>query len=409
MASSATRVIILDPDFEHDGGHNYVANQILAAHIKGSVQILCPVTLPAAVTIDQAELHRRFPGNSYVADAPPRNTLRRIAGNFGQLLQGKPALSRQRSDFTSALLDHFQAQQVSCDDAILVHTGSTFLFDILLAALERWPRQRWPSLHLRQLRPLENQHSAAAVHARLRSARQFTEVFMYAETDAFARQLLQLGHDEDKICKLELSDLRQNPGPVASPADTFRLAVLGTVRREKGHQRLASIASAYHRLADRPSDPGLKLTIHAGIVKNSRLFNRVIRDLTNSGTDFEVVQHPPGVAGHWHCLATSHAVLVPYEADRYTDRGSGICIDAVAGAKPLVVSANCTLQEYIRNGNGEAGRSDEKCAAGILKIARDYTDYAGNAATQATRFRTAQRSHPLFSRLATAANAAKPD
>lgn len=403
MYGSSPRVIVLDPDFEHDGGHNYVTNQILAAHIKRPVQIACPETLSLAVKVDGAELHRCFPGNSYVCDAPPQGGLQRITDRLAGLLQRRPSHLQQRSKYIAALQEYFDKHQVSRDDAVVVHTGSTFLFDVLLAVLHSRADRQWPSLHLRQLRPLENRGSAETVHSRLRAARRFTDVFMYAETDAFAGELMRLGHDADDICKLELSDLRQIPEPASGPADTFRLAVLGTVRHEKGHGRLAAIASAYRRLADKHSGPGLKFMIHVGITKNKKLFDRMIRDLTASGAEFELVRHPRGVAGHWNCLASSHAVLVPYAPDRYTNRGSGICLDAIASAKPLIVSANCTLQEYIRSGNGMAAASDDDLAAGILEIAGNYQFHAGNATGQAALFHTAQQTHPLFDRLASAA------
>ncbi len=400
MSRIPARVIILDPDFEHDGGHNYVTNQILASYLRRPVQIACPVTLPSDVRVDGTELHRCFPGNSYVRGVAPRSNLQRVADTVSRLLQRQPGYLQQREKYIVALQEYFQAHQISRDDAILVHTGSTFLFDVLLAALESWPDRQWPSLHLRQLRPVENRRLAEAVHSRVRSARRFTDVFVYVETDAFADEMVRLGHGRDDICKLELSDLRHAMQPACELTDTFRLAVLGTVRREKGHRRLASIASAYRRLTDKRSAPGLKLMIHVGIIKNNKLFDRMMRDLTASGADFEIVRHPEGIAGHWDCLASSHAVLVPYEPDRYTDRGSGICIDAIACAKPLVVSAGCTLQEYIRHGNGVTAASDDDCASGILDIAENYPDYAGNAANQSKLFHSVQQSHPLFERLA---------
>ncbi len=400
MANTSSRVIILDPDFEHDGGHNYVTNQILVSHLGRPVQIACPVTLPFNVKIDGVEIHRCFPGNSYVRDLPPQGAMHRVADTVSRLLRRQPGYLRQRQKFISALLEYFEVHQICRNDTILVHTGSTFVFDVLLAVFECQPDRHWPSLHLRQLRPVGNRRLAEAVHSRVRSARRFTEVFMYAETDAFADELLRLGHGGDDICKLELSDLRQVLEPACELTDTFRLAVLGTVRREKGHRRLASIATAYRRLTDKRSAPGLKFMIHVGIIKNNKIFDRMIRDLTASGIDFEIVRHPEGIAGHWACLASSHAVLAPYEPDRYTNRGSGICVDAIAGAKPLIVSADCTLQEYIRHGNGVTAGSDEHCAAGILEIAENYPDYTRNAARQATLFHSAQQSHLLFARLA---------
>ncbi len=400
MSKLSSRIIILDPDFEHDGGHNYVTNQILVSYLRHPAQIACPVTLPLDVRVVGTELHRCLPGNSYVRGVPPQGSLHRIADTLSGLLQRQPGYLLQREKYIAALFEFFETHQICSNDAILVHTGSTFVFDVLLAVLERRPDRQWPSLHLRQLRPVEKRPLAEAVHARLRSARQFTDVFMYAETDAFADELLRLGHARDDICKLELSDLRQAMDPACALTDTFRLAVLGTVRREKGHRRLASIAGAYRKLTDNRSAPGLKFMIHVGIIKNNKLFDQMIRDLTESGADFEIVRHPEGIAGHWNCLASSHAVLVPYEPDRYTDRGSGICIDAIACARPLVVSAGCTLQEYIRHGNGVTAASDEDCAAGILEIAENYPQFAGHAATQSKLFHSAQQSHPLFERLA---------
>ena len=391
-------MLVLDPDFEHDGGHNYVTNQILAGRLRSRVKIVCPVTLPASVAVQGAELCRAFARNSYVLDEPG-NAFRQLVSMLRAQHQAAGHHAALRDSFASVIADQLADMNATSRDSIVVHTGSCFLFDALLHALASWPPANWPSLHLRQLRPFTDAGKAAGIHHRLQECRRNTDVYMYAETDAFAAQLVRLGHQACEVEKLEISDIAYPLS--ASPAEGafVEVAVLGTVRREKGHGRLEAIGRAYRTLSRHMPLPMLKFNIHTGAIRNGKLFNRMLRGLDRSHILYTLNDQSGDLAGHWRCLADSHIVLVPYESDRYRDRGSGVCIDAVAHGRPLVVPANCTLQEYLRGGNGLAAASVDEFASCIADIAESRTAYAETSLRLAREFRTRQHCHPIFNRL----------
>ena len=100
MPDRTSRVLVLDPDFEHDGGHNYVTNQILLGRLGSSMRIVCPITLPASVAVQGAELCRAFPRNSYVLE-DSRSAVERCVA---KLRMESPAGERQ-----TAMLNMFAA------------------------------------------------------------------------------------------------------------------------------------------------------------------------------------------------------------------------------------------------------------------------------------------------------------
>ncbi|MGB7206923.1 MAG: hypothetical protein WBD37_15740 [Anderseniella sp.] len=398
MPHTKSRVLVLDPDFEHDGGHNYVTNQILAGRVKSEVRIMCPVTLTASVNIQGAELCRAFPRNSYVLEES-LSILEQIALKLRLHNPVGKLQAEMRDAFATAISGQLADMNASSRDSILIHTGSCFLFDALLQALEKWPSDSWPALHLRQLRPVADLEKAAFIHQRLRECRRNTDVYMYAETDAFAAQLGKLGHQTSEIEKLEISDLGRSLSPSPAIQNFVEVAVLGTVRREKGHGRLEAIGRAYHKLSKIKSLPILMFNIHTGAIKNGRLFKRMVKGLDRWNINYSLHKQSADVAGHWQCLAGSHIVLIPYEADRYTDRGSGVCIDAIAHGRPLIVSGRCTLEEYLRGGNGLSAESEEEFAQRIAQIAESHKAFAEGSLQLASEFRARQKNHPLFARL----------
>lgn len=398
MSASKPRVLLLDPDFEHHGGHNYVTNQILVGRLKSAVRIVSPATLPTSVVVQGAELCRAFPYNSYVLEDPP-STLERFVAKLGLRSKFCQHHAAMRDAFAVTIADQLADMNASSRDSILIHTGSCFLFDALLRALETWPSAKWPALHLRQLRPVADIGMAAGIHQRLRECRNYTDVYMYAETDAFAAQLVRLGHQACEIEKLEISDITVPLSPSPAIWDFVQVAVLGTVRREKGHGRLEAIGRAYQKLTQRKSRPKLKFNIHTGAIRNGKLLKQTLQSLDRSGIAYSLPAGSEGVEGHWRCLEDSHIVLVPYEADRYMNRGSGVCIDAVAHGRPLIVSARCTLEEYLRGGNGLPAESAEEFAKGIAGIADSHAAYAKSSLQLAREFRSRQQAHPIFDRL----------
>lgn len=402
------RIVIIDPDFEQLGGHNIAANEIIRAHTDAPMDVVCASSLPDEVRLKGATLKRALPFNSYEAYARYRSPLNRAARGLRKLLRWQPGPDLDETGFGRELLRVFQSVNISARDAIVVHTGSAVLLNAIMDALARFSEADWPELHFRQVRPLDNIDYERRAHARAQRMKQLGKLFMYSETNAFAEMLAPLGYDRSSIALVEFSDVSRPLVDRPGPQDEFEVAMLGTVRREKGYGHLAQIAMAYQDIADRLGGPRLKILIQTGAVKNRKLYQTMLNELEQAGVNFALVDEGSGLAGHWRCMERCHAVIMPYDRRRYTDRGSAVGMDAIAAARPLVVAGDCTLEEYIRNRNGLAAAGNQKMAESLHAIASNYSEFAGNALQLAQKFRKQQTQNLLFRRL-NASGTGNPD
>ncbi len=402
------RIVIIDPDFEQLGGHNIAANEIIRAHTDAPMDVVCASSLPDEVRLEGATLKRVLPFNSYEAYARYRSPLNRAARGMRKWLRRQPRPDLDETGFGRELLRVFQSVNISSHDAIVVHTGSAVLLNAIMDALASFAETDWPELHFRQVRPLDSIDYERRTHARAQRMTRLGKLFMYSETNAFADMLAPLGYDRSLIALVEFSDVSRPLVHRSGPQDEFEVAMLGTVRREKGYGHLAQIARAYQGIADRLGGPRLKILIQTGAVKNRKLYRAMLRELEQAGINFALVDEGAGLAGHWRCIERCHAVIMPYDRWRYTDRGSAVGMDAIAAARPLVVAGDCTLEEYIRNRNGLAAAGNQKMAESLHAIASNYTEFAGNALQLAQKFRKQQTQNLLFRRL-NSSGAGKPD
>ncbi len=397
-----SRVFIIDPDFEHAGGHNFTANSIIASYVAGKVVVVGPVTLPRQVQIPGVSIRRILPCNSYTTTNTRGIFLDRLARVARAVFPGKllrtdtvPATS-----FQTALGDFCAELDIDRNDSIVVHTGSEVLLAALLDVIDSLPEIRRPVVHYRQVRPVSDKQLAPLLHARLADLVRQNKAFIYSETEAFKETLVSLGHDELSIETMELADCSRPCKKQCAPDEFVTVSVLGTVRLEKGHRRLAGIARHYAQLATEFGGPQLRYLIHPAHIKNRKLFHQMLKSLHAVDAVFELAGTGAGEDIHWQTLADSHVVLMPYEGARYRDRGSGIAIDAIASARPLLISGDCTLEEYVRGGNGLTAVSDREFAQALLAIVRDYDSYSDNAMELALHFRATNSEHLFYGRLA---------
>lgn len=396
-----SRIIIVDPDFEHGGGHNLTANSIIASNAAREVIIASPVTLPEQVQVRGAAIRRLFPCNSYSATNPRQssfdwlgNVVRSIFPGILQVPDASHAVQYRR-----VLKQLFEELEIASDDSVVVHTGSEVLLAALLDTIEALPQTRQPLLHYRQVRPVADLEAAQSLHVRLAHRVSRNKAFIYSETDAFRRLLCTLGHAESSIDMLELVDCSHPLEKQRLPDNFVTVAVLGTVRLEKGHDRLADIANDYAQIAASIDAPKLRYLIHAAHIKNRKLFERMRRSLDAAKVHYELADAGLGENAHWHCLADCHVVLMPYEAAQYHNRGSGVAIDAIISARPLLITGGCTLEEYVRGHNGLVASSNRDFAQALLKIVQNYRSYADGAEDLALHVRTAQGNAPFYKRL----------
>ncbi len=393
------KIVIIDPDFEQLGGHNIAVNEIIRAHTDAPMDVVSSSALPEEIGLDGATLKRVLPFNSYEAYTRYRSPLHRTTRWWRKLLQRQPGPDLDETGFGRELLRVFRSANISSRDAVVVHTGSAVVLNAIMDALDMFAQADWPELHFRQVRPLDNITYERRTHDRARRMKRLGKLFMYSETNAFAGKLATLGYDRSLISLVEFSNVSRPLVHRSGPQDEFEVAMLGTVRREKGYGQLAQIARAYRDITDKLGGPRLKILIQTGAVKNRKLYRAMLNDLEQAGINFALVDNGSGLAGHWRCMDRCHAVIMPYDRQRYVDRGSAVGMDAIAAARPLVVAGDCTLEEYIRNRNGLAARGSQKMAESLHTIASNYSEFADNALELAKKFRIQQTQNLLFRRL----------
>ena len=330
------------------------------------VIIIAPKTLVADVQVGGATVLRSLSCNSYIASdkANPLDNPYYLP-EFAKL---------------------FSELQPTAHDRILVHTGSNVVLASLLAAMRQLPDHMRPDLHLRILRPEPVDEAARAAHSQLADLIAAGKAFLYSETRAFANELVKYGHDGNLIDRLEVPVIPTRPCAAVTPSTELNVAVLGTLRSEKGYGRLASIAQCYRALTKDSPAPELKFLIHAAVVKNRKLADRMMGVLRKMEVAMDARLDVGDRTIHSQFLNQCQIVLLPYDPARYTNRGSSLACDAIASARPIVCQNNCTLEEYIRSGNGIATGTDLDFAAALLWIARRYETFAASSVALAHDF-----------------------
>ena len=396
-----SRIIIVDPDFEHACGHNLTANQIIASNVAGEVMILAPATLPAPVQLPGVAIRRVLPRNSYIATNVRGTLVDRLSRVACAVFtgRGRGLVDPVLPYYHDVLHDFFEEVSISRNDSIVVHTGSEVLLASVLDVIECLPEAQRPILHYRQVRPISDFEHAQQLHTRLAYLVRQNQAYIYSETRRFKVTLAALGHDIASIETLELTDCSRPFKEQHKPTDFVTVAVLGTVRTEKGHARLANIAGHYAQLAGQLRKPQLRYLIHAAHIKNRKLFDRMLKSLDAVNVEYEIVDAGPEEDVHWRCVKDCHVIMMPYDRNLYQERGSGVAIDAIVSARPLLISGYCTLEEYVRGENGLSAVSDGEFAQALSTVVQDYDSFSNNAVELALRVRTIHASHPFYARL----------
>jgi hypothetical protein len=360
------RIIIIDPDFEHIGGHNYTNNLFLSERVTADVLIIAPITLPIDTTVGSTTIIRCLSCNSYAAD--------------------KTSTISDKHYYQSEFEQLFTQIGIAATDRIVVHTGSNVVLVSLLAALDRLPGKSRPDLHFRILRPEQMDSVSLAAHKQLATLADGGRAFLYSETKAFVHVLSQFGHDGSRVDSFGVPATSAPPVPAEPPVDEVRVAVLGTLRAEKGYDRLASIVQCHRALTKDNPAPPVRYLVHAPVVKNKRLAERVMRIFKTMDVSMDAKLEVKDPSVHAKFLHSCHIVLLPYDPVSYTNRGSSLACDAIANARPIVCQKNCTLEEYIIGGNGIATGTDLDFAAAIVEISEEYERFSSSCVALAGKF-----------------------
>jgi glycosyltransferase involved in cell wall biosynthesis len=130
------------------------------------------------------------------------------------------------------------------------------------------------------------------------------------------------------------------------PAAPVVMTYFGDARTEKGYQRLPALAVLLHRSLDNGS---LRLVAQSNFnIAGGEPGIAAARDSLSGRRGVELLCEPLHDEEYCRWLGAAHLVLLPYQADRYVARTSGILAEAIHAGVPAIVPEGTWLSEQLR-------------------------------------------------------------
>jgi hypothetical protein len=274
----------------------------------------------------------------------------------GSMAHWRFARRKERS-FGAATLQILRSVQPGQDDIIFIPTLAEPEMLGLLRCFGKYSPSRLPGYHLLFRRNLyagrepefERQEEAllpvrnAFLH--FRSALSGHRVFFYTDTDELSCQFNRLRIFPFRTCPIPHTAPASEHEPVLEP---LRITYLGDARGEKGYQHLPGVVQDLWRSEAQPGKVSFVLqsnyNVYPGepdaVVARSQLSAfpaGKVQLITESCTSEE----------YRRTLMSAAVMLLPYRAEEYYSRSSGVLIEALAAGIPVVVPATSWLAKQI--------------------------------------------------------------
>ncbi|WP_417271139.1 hypothetical protein [Celeribacter sp.] len=218
--------------------------------------------------------------------------------------------------------------------------------------------------------------STAEIDA-LRTHQKTGRIHLSCETEEFCEAV----RDQfDLVCPadfvLPCNVLPNDSVPDRVPSDTFRVGMLGGPRGEKGSYRVSAIVrsiAAHSRKMQNPSQVTLVVQTSLGLRMRtlSMLWPLLKAKLSSGNPRIEIIWGAQSKEDFRSTLFGLDCILLPYRLDRYATSGSGMIIDAVNAAIPIIRTRGMAMSKLMSFGNSLAVTTDDEIATAILDMAAD--------------------------------------
>ena len=216
-------------------------------------------------------------------------------------------------------------------------------------------------------------------------------LFLLTETPALSDRLRdQYGLPAQDSLLMPCSLTEASPPSKRRSGARFRVGFLGAPRRDKGAELIPGIIRALRRQLG-SAEPDLALELIVQAPNRARYSLRHLKydaalkgagiPSPYSGRRLKVSTYPHGQPPEVFeaLLRSMDVVLLPYDADLYRYRGSGIVLDAVLAGIPIVHTQGIGMAEFLTHGNALAATGAEGFAAAVLEACRDNAALKTNA------------------------------
>lgn len=284
-------------------------------------------------------------------------------------ISSKMLMGDRRRELIRAMLN----LKATAADSIIVPTADSQTVDMLTSWCGMYPRQNLPLIHIRTCWSEANMpfadYAGGFSRAVIRLAAVSRQLTLSAETEEAAK----LWSGKTKLnfdvwqCIVDATQLPETQK--VPPQKPVVVAWLGEPRAEKGTGILPDIIERV--LAGvKPGDVQFLLQ---GSGRSSRRAREFDAKLSKFGD--AIVRLPVGLApsSYASALEQTGILLLPYDPACYPkSRGSGIAVEGLLSAKPMVATRGTFAGSLITCGNGVIGSDVDELASGILQIISNF-------------------------------------
>jgi hypothetical protein len=390
---------LLEPSLRSIGGHYLpYAEQILTAAEEAGFQpvLVTHRRLPLTVTFPPAwRIYRVFPsivgGIHRVAPEAHagmrrslRHSIRRMADDL-KASWGYLRFWRNRSrirGFAKACHKVFSIESLAPGDIVHCATATDTevlgLVEFLLGSKESQVAEWHLQFHFRIFRGRDPEFAlqkkrTSRLERRLAAALESVphhRIFFHATTETLARQLRWIKlHEVDYLpwpVKIPFHPKQEKPPKLTSDGDTarqhpprrLRIVVAGATRPEKGTSGLFTLSPLAAQVQLVLQVPSSDIQQMEWIRRSPKNHNIAICNTIDQwdrpeflSADVLCVPHPLPSDQYYQLILNSDVGLLPYDADEYFARCSGVLIEFLSAGVPVIGPAGCWLGDQIEQEN----------------------------------------------------------
>ena len=276
------------------------------------------------------------------------------------------------------------AIEIGAGDHVLFHTlGKVDLENVINYLLSLPPSSSRPYFHIilrydvSELEPLMDRYGP--LFSRLRNASIGRQVYFHTDTDHLTRDYRTLTGMpfeslpipfEQSALQSGLSEFERDD---SLPVD---ILYLGDARLEKNFHHIPAavryiwddyLSAGKARLIAQCNfnTPGGEPGQLAAVQQLAQYPSSVVK----------LIDRPQPTEEYYTALSKAGIVLVPYCADRYRSRSSGILIEAIAAGKPLLTTAGSWMADMVSDDHAVVIDTPEQLGEGLKRILADYERY----------------------------------
>lgn len=322
--------------------------------------------------------------------APMRRRLRASEGAIPQ------ASAAPLPIFGAELRRYLDAHRFTSQDHVLIHTVSMSELHSAMAAFA--DAEAGPMLHVVLRRDADEPGirsgpwgGAPGVFERLAATPALARrMAFYTDSKGLARQYHEMAPNLlFRVLPVPYPVPAEYPVGRSRQAGPLRLTYVGDARVEKGYDLLPQLMSELGETLLDGRTARLVAQSNAAMSLEDDVIARA-RDALKRypATQVELLTHVLAVDEFNTLLSDADIVILPYDAQSYRNRSSGILVQAIAAGKPVVVPSGTWLSDTAPPGTNVQFDTPERLSKAVVSAIQSFDTLSAEAARHALAWRT---------------------